>query len=201
MQCGIAYVLRDTTPMSRSGLSRRPDGGLGCRPASATKGVRRRSIREARRPRPSGADRSRQPLASALREPRMFATDEGGAVPVSADHPDHPVARVLRERRDSGSRPGQRRDPYRVVLAVEGGGMRGIISGAMLTALADMSLQQSFDAVYALSAGAINVTYFIAGSTWQALSVYYDELVGRNFFDPRRMLFGQPIVSIPYVFD
>ena len=133
----------------------------------------------------------------------MFAMDEGGAVPaeLSGDHPDHPVARVLRERRDSGSRPGQRQDPYRVVLAVEGGGMRGIISGAMLTALADMGLQQSFDAVYALSAGAINVTYFIAGSTWQALSVYYDDLVGRSFYNPRRMLSGKPVVSIPYVFD
>ena len=47
----------------------------------------------------------------------------------------HPVTDVLREREEQDSRPGERRDPYRVALAVEGGGMRGVVSAGMAAAL------------------------------------------------------------------
>jgi hypothetical protein len=46
----------------------------------------------------------------------------------------HPVAEVLRRRHAEGSRPGARTDPHRVVLAVEGGGARGAVSGGMAQA-------------------------------------------------------------------
>jgi predicted patatin/cPLA2 family phospholipase len=113
----------------------------------------------------------------------------------------HPVARILYQRRDEGSLPGTRTDGYRVGLVVEGGGMRGIISGAMMATLMDRKLERSFDAVYAISAGAFNSAYFLAGLGWYALSIYYDNLLSRAFFDIRRMLKGQPAMSLEYVTD
>jgi len=43
----------------------------------------------------------------------------------------HEVLRVLGERARAGSLPGERRDGFRVALAIEGGGMRGTISAGM----------------------------------------------------------------------
>lgn len=111
----------------------------------------------------------------------------------------HPVAQVLRLRREEGSKPGSRSDGYRVALAVEGGGMRGIVSGAMMTVLRDQGLEDAFDDIYAVSAGAVNSAYFLAGYGWYGLSIYYDDLIGGEFFDPRRALRGQPALSLDYV--
>lgn len=79
--------------------------------------------------------------------------------------------------------------------------MRGIISAAMMIALVDERLVSSFDAVYALSAGAMNSAYFLAGEGWHALSIYYDNLASRGFVDFRRVLRGQPALSLDYVMD
>jgi predicted patatin/cPLA2 family phospholipase len=79
--------------------------------------------------------------------------------------------------------------------------MRGIVSGAALAALGDYGFLESFDAVYASSAGAINSAYFIAGDGWPALIVYYEELIGKKFLDPRRVFLKQPILSLDYVID
>jgi len=113
----------------------------------------------------------------------------------------HPVVQILCRRRDEGSVPKARTDGYRVGLAVEGGGMRGIVSGAMMSALIDHELLCSFDAVYAFSAGALNSAYFLSGLGWYALSVYYDDLINQTFLDAHRILKRQPIMSLDYVMD
>jgi predicted patatin/cPLA2 family phospholipase len=94
----------------------------------------------------------------------------------------HPVLTVLRARQARGDR----RDGCRVGLAVQGGGMRGVVSGAMLTALEDLGLAGTFDAVYGASSGAINAAYFLGGGAWRNLSAYYDELVRPEFVSLRR---------------
>jgi predicted patatin/cPLA2 family phospholipase len=114
---------------------------------------------------------------------------------------DHPVVEVLRARRYEDSRPGIRSDGYKVALAVEGGGMRGIISAAMMTAIKDRGLENAFDEIYAVSAGAVNSAYFVAGYGWYGLSIYYDDLTGDEFFDPRRALRHQAPLSLDYVTD
>lgn len=117
---------------------------------------------------------------------------------------DHPVLEELRARRKSGSTPGGRRDandPVKVGLAVEGGGMRGVISAAMLCALEDLGMASAFDAVYGCSSGALNGAYFLAGDCWYPLSIYYDDLPVKRFVDFRRPLRGRSIVDMDYVFD
>lgn len=60
----------------------------------------------------------------------------------------HPVLRLLLSRLQDGSAPGCRGDNFKLGLVVEGGGMRGIVTGAMLMGLQDMGLVNVFDAVY-----------------------------------------------------
>lgn len=79
--------------------------------------------------------------------------------------------------------------------------MRGIVSAAMLIALSDLGLAGAFDVVYGSSAGAINAAYFLQGGRWDALALYYSELSGTNFINPRRVLFGHPVVDLRFVRD
>lgn len=113
----------------------------------------------------------------------------------------HPVAQILYQRRNEGSLPGARTDGCRVGLVVEGGGMRGIISGAMMATLIDCGLEHSLDAIYAISAGAFNSVYFLANLGWYGLSIYYDDLLSRAFLDIHRLLGGQPVMSLEYVIN
>lgn len=115
--------------------------------------------------------------------------------------PEHPVLEILRARRDSGSLPGQRDDGATVALAVEGGGMRGVVSAAMLSQLEDYGFKNAFDVVYGCSSGGINGAYFLAGETWYPLSIYYDDLTTKQFVDFSRALRRRPILDLGYSFD
>jgi predicted patatin/cPLA2 family phospholipase len=114
-----------------------------------------------------------------------------------------PVVALLRSRRESGSKPGARGtgDHARLALLVEGGGMRGVVSAAMMCALDDGGFKDALDDVYATSAGAMNAAYFLAGETWFPLSIYYDDLATRKFVDFLRPLRGKPVMSLDYAFD
>jgi predicted patatin/cPLA2 family phospholipase len=112
---------------------------------------------------------------------------------------DHPVLEALWRRRKSGDAPGARSDDFKIGLAVEGGGMRGVVSAAMLCTLEDLGLTTAFDAVYSASSGAINSAYFLAGGCWYPLSIYYDDLLTREFVDFRRFLTGN-VLNIDYAY-
>lgn len=116
---------------------------------------------------------------------------------------DHPVLEVLRERRRTGSRPGLRApgDTAKVGLAVEGGGMRGVVSGAMLQVIEECGLSDAFDAVYGSSSGAINGAYFLAGKTWYPVSIYFHDLTTKDFIDFSRALSGGDILNLEYAFE
>ena len=49
-------------------------------------------------------------------------------------------------RQGATSRPGARTDGLRVALAIEGGGMRGTVTGGMALALHELGLLPAFDA-------------------------------------------------------
>ncbi|HYT24934.1 MAG TPA: patatin-like phospholipase family protein, partial [Actinomycetota bacterium] len=102
---------------------------------------------------------------------------------------------LLRRRRADATRPGARTDPFKVGLAVEGGGMRGVVSGGMLNAVEDLGLAGAVDAVYGCSSGAVNAAYFLMGNSWYWLSIYYDDLPGRSFLDFRRAARGRPVLA------
>ncbi|HEX2145147.1 MAG TPA: patatin-like phospholipase family protein [Glycomyces sp.] len=114
---------------------------------------------------------------------------------------DHPVLELIRAREAAGTGPGRHGDGHRLGLAVEGGGMRGIVSAAMLTALDDLGLNRVFDAVYSCSSGAINAAYFLSGSSWYPLTIYFDDLATRQFLDLRRFVLPGPMLDLHYVFE
>ncbi|MEV1120155.1 patatin-like phospholipase family protein [Actinosynnema sp. NPDC049800] len=115
--------------------------------------------------------------------------------------PTHPVLEVLRARRAAGSKPGAREDGFKVGLAIEGGGLRGVVSGAMLTAVEDLGFADAFDDVYACSSGAVNGAYFITRRTWFPLSIYFDDLTDPVFLDFRRVLRREGPMNLAYVFE
>jgi predicted patatin/cPLA2 family phospholipase len=114
---------------------------------------------------------------------------------------EHPVLALLRKRKQEGSVAGMRSDSAKLGLAVEGGGMRGVVSAAMLAALDDLGFADTIDAVYACSSGAINGAYYLAGETWYPLTIYFDDLTTTRFVDLRRAFGKEPILNIDYAFE
>ena len=108
---------------------------------------------------------------------------------------------ILRERAGSGSLPAGRNDPHRVALAIEGGGMRGVVSAAMTAALERLGLTRCFDLVVGASAGAINGSAFVGGVARYGAAMYYGPLASRSFVNPARVLRGRPVIDVAYVLD
>jgi predicted patatin/cPLA2 family phospholipase len=90
--------------------------------------------------------------------------------------PPHPVVDVLVERARTGSLPGRRRDPHRLALVLEGGGMRGVVSAGMTAAL-------------------------IAGVARQGAATYHGAMASRTFVNPARVLRGRPVIDVNHVLE
>ena len=106
----------------------------------------------------------------------------------------HEVLRVLGERARAGSLPGERRDGFRVALAIEGGGMRGTISAGMALALDELGLVSAFDAVYGASAGAITGAWLL--SRPQGLRGWTEPAYARAFIRRSGLLRGRPVADV-----
>ena len=111
---------------------------------------------------------------------------------------DHPVAAVLRDRGASGSAPGERDDPHRVALVLEGGGMRGVVSAAMAAALERLDLTRCFDLVVGASAGALNGAALLGGVAGPCATAYATAFATREFVNPARLLRGRPALDVAF---
>jgi predicted patatin/cPLA2 family phospholipase len=105
------------------------------------------------------------------------------------------VVDVLRDRAAAGAR----RDPHRVALVLEGGGMRGVVSAGMAAALERLELTRCFDLVVGSSAGALNAAALLAGVAGPAAAAYHTALASREFINPVRLLFGRPALDVRFV--
>ena len=107
----------------------------------------------------------------------------------------HEVLRALAARARTGSMPGARDDGLRIALAVEGGGMRGTISGGMALALHELGLVPAFDAVYGASAGAISGAWLLSsrpeGLRGWTVPAYAKTLIRRS-----ALLRGRPVADV-----
>jgi predicted patatin/cPLA2 family phospholipase len=119
----------------------------------------------------------------------------------------HPVATLLSARAArsadaGGARPaGGWADGHRLALAVEGGGMRGVVSAGMTAALAELGLTGCFDLVAGTSAGALNGAALLAGVADGCAREYADGFAGREFINPARLLLGRPAVDVEFALD
>jgi predicted patatin/cPLA2 family phospholipase len=108
---------------------------------------------------------------------------------------------LIRARAATGATPAQATDGRKIGLAVEGGGMRGIVTGGMLLALRNLGLLGSFDAFYGTSSGSMNLAYTIGGADWDGVSVYYDHLTAGFVRRHQRWKLNQPLLDMNYAFD
>lgn len=105
------------------------------------------------------------------------------------------VIDLLHRRRD-----GERDDEH-LALGIEGGGLRGVVSGGMLAALHDLGFTADlFDSIYGASAGALAGAYFIDGSVEDTLPLYYRD-VPDFFLDWSRLLRRQPVLALDRLID
>jgi predicted patatin/cPLA2 family phospholipase len=106
----------------------------------------------------------------------------------------HEVLRALATRRAAGSQPGARDDGLRIALAIEGGGMRGVISAGMALALDELALVSAFDAVYGASAGAITGAWLL--SSPQGLLGWAEPAYARTLIRRSALLRGRPVADV-----
>jgi predicted acylesterase/phospholipase RssA len=107
----------------------------------------------------------------------------------------HEVLRLIEERVRSGSEPGQRADPYRIALSIEGGGMRGTVSAGMALALHELGMVSALDAVYGASAGAITGAWLLS-STPEGLRGWANPEYARTLIRWSALLRGRPVVDV-----
>jgi predicted patatin/cPLA2 family phospholipase len=89
-------------------------------------------------------------------------------------------------------------DRRKLALIVEGGGMRGVLTAGSLLAVDVMGYRACFDEVYATSAGAVNAAYFLSGQGELGITVYFDSINNRRFYNPLRLT---KIVDVEFVYD
>jgi predicted patatin/cPLA2 family phospholipase len=98
----------------------------------------------------------------------------------------HPVIDALR------SRPAG----ARIALVIEGGGMRGAVSGGMTIALDELGLRDAFDAAYGSSAGSLNAMWLVSGRVREGIPTWIDPSLVHQLIDRRRLLRREPVVDI-----
>jgi predicted patatin/cPLA2 family phospholipase len=115
---------------------------------------------------------------------------------VADDPPDapHEVLRALTARTRARSQPLARDDGLRIALVIEGGGMRGIISGGMAIGLAELGLIPAFDAIYGASAGAITGAWLL--SRPEGLRGWAEPAYSRALIRRSAVLRGRPVADI-----
>lgn len=109
------------------------------------------------------------------------------------------VVELMNLRRKNRSKPLQRMDDFKLGLAIEGGGMRGVVSAGMLTALEHLGFTDVFDAVYGSSAGSINSAYFLARQSAYGTSIYYNDANCSQFISWWRLLTHRSPMQLDYL--
>lgn len=101
---------------------------------------------------------------------------------------NHEVLKLLQQRYETFSTPGNRQDNATLALAMEGGGMRGCVSAGMAAAIASLGLTDAFDTIYGSSAGSVVGAYMI--SRQMCVDVYVDILPAakKKFVCKRRLV-------------
>ena len=112
-----------------------------------------------------------------------------------------PAKQVILDRLAAGSQPGARRDDHTLALAIEGGGMRGVVSAGMLVALEQLGITGCIDLVVGTSAGALAGAFFVEGRAVEGSVLFYTELHDEPFLDRSRLLRREAALDLDYLVD
>jgi predicted patatin/cPLA2 family phospholipase len=108
---------------------------------------------------------------------------------------------LIRHRAKERSVPGARDDPYRLALAIEGGGSRGTYSSGMAVELERRGLVPAFDDVYGSSMGAITGAWLLSGRAEHGASFWWHPDVMPNVIRPRAALRRKPVVDLEFLME
>lgn len=107
------------------------------------------------------------------------------------------VAALARRR----AQTGPSNDGLKLALVAEGGAMRGVVAGGMVSAIERLGFTSCFDLMVGSSAGACALTYLRAGQARYGTRIFYEDINNRKFIDRARLLRGKPIVDIDFLVD
>jgi predicted patatin/cPLA2 family phospholipase len=111
------------------------------------------------------------------------------------------AAELIRLRLDQNSVRAERRDPYHLALVIEGGGMRGVVAGGMVTAIQELGLTACFDTIHGSSAGACAGAYLMTDQARLGTSIFYEDINNSKVTNPRRLWRGMPIMDTGFITD
>ena len=111
------------------------------------------------------------------------------------------VAELIRLRLHQKSARDSRGDPYHLALVIEGGGMRGVVAGGMVTAIQELGLTDCFDTIHGSSAGACAGAYLMTGQARLGTSIFYEDINNSKVTNPRRLWRGAPIMDTGFITD
>jgi len=112
-----------------------------------------------------------------------------------------PVAALLRSRAENPTPRTERKDPFHLALVIEGGGMRGVVTGGMVTAIEQLGLLHCFDTIHGSSAGACAGVYLTAGQAAVGTSIYFEDINNAKFISLYRGLRGGATMSADFLID
>lgn len=92
-------------------------------------------------------------------------------------------------------------DGLKLALVAEGGAMRGVVAGGMVSAIERLGFADCFDLMVGSSAGACALTYLRAGQAQYGTRIFYEDINNRKFINRGRFLRGRPIVDIDFLVD
>ena len=84
-----------------------------------------------------------------------------------------------------------------IAVAVEGGGLRGIVSASLLKVLNDFGLAANVKAISGTSSGAINAAYFLNNDLTSCFELYRN-MASKNFIQPLRW---PNAMNLDYLFE
>jgi predicted patatin/cPLA2 family phospholipase len=111
------------------------------------------------------------------------------------------VSEALQRRRASGRHHPPFDDGLRIALVAEGGAMRGVIAGGMVSAIESEGFAHCFDLMIGTSAGACALAYLRAGQARFGTRIFYEDINNQTFINPMRTLRRRPIVDIDFLVD
>lgn len=85
----------------------------------------------------------------------------------------------------------------KIALAVEGGGLRGIVSASLLECLCDLGLRDNIVSIAGTSSGAINAAYFLDNKMSDCIALYR-KMASKEFIQPNRW---PDAMNLNYLFE
>lgn len=97
------------------------------------------------------------------------------------------------------SRSQGEEDQAQLAIVVEGGGMRGALSGGATIELSALGLAEYFDDAYGSSAGSLNLAWMLSGAAEAGIPTYVDPAITHRLINFRRAAKRTPVVDLAWL--